>query len=110
MRPRLTAEFWVAAYLARLEQAAIPAYLTAKGDKTAGAVAVKVATMDGRASVFTRAYGADGERVWAPLAEAAPETEADEALARQRRFDPDLWIVEIEDPKGRTLLDEEGLD
>lgn len=109
MRPRLATDFWIAAYLARLEAAAIPAYLSAKGDKTAGAVAVKVATMDGRASVFTRVYGPEGERIWAPLAAAAPESEADEALARQRKFDPDLWIVEIEDPKGRTLLEEDGL-
>ncbi|QIE57498.1 DUF1491 family protein [Pikeienuella piscinae] len=110
MKPRLTAEFWVAAYLARLERAAIPAYLAAKGDPTAGAVIVKVATMDGRASAFTRAYGPEGDRVWTPLAEAAPEPDVDAVLARQRNFDPDLWIVEIEDPKGRTLLAEEGLD
>lgn len=106
---RLSTDFWIAAYLARLEAAAIPVYLTAKGDPTAGAVLVKVATMNGRASVFSRAYGPDGERVWAPLADDAPETEADAALARQRSFDPDVWIVEIEDPKGRTLLEEEGL-
>ncbi|MEX2517766.1 MAG: DUF1491 family protein [Paracoccaceae bacterium] len=110
MTPRLTSEFWVSAYLARLEAAAIPAYLTAKGDATAGAVLVKVATMNGRASAFTRSYGPDGERIWAPLAEDAPEAEADAALQRQRSFDPDIWIVEIEDPKGRNLLSEEGLD
>lgn len=109
MRPRLATGLWVSAYLARLEAAAIPAYLTAKGDATAGAVAVKLATMNGRASVFTRATGPDGERIWQALAEDTPESEADEALARQRRFDPDLWIIEIEDPKGRTLLEEDGL-
>ncbi len=107
---RLTTDLWVSAYLARLRGEAIPAYLAAKGDPTAGAVAVKVATMDGRASVFVRAYGPDGGRIWAPLVEAAPEAEADAALGRQRGFDPDLWIVEIEDPKGRSLLDAEGLD
>ncbi|MFV0474290.1 MAG: DUF1491 family protein [Pikeienuella sp.] len=109
MTARLTTEIWIAAYLARLQAAAIPAYLSAKGDPTAGAVAVKLATMNGRASVFARAYGPDGGRIWTPLATDAPEPEADAALARQRRFDPDLWIVEIEDPKGRTLLDEDGL-
>lgn len=110
MTARLATGLWIAAYLARLRGAAINAFLVSKGDPTAGAVAVKVATMDGRASVFVRAQGPDGARLWSPLAEAAPEAEADAALARQRRFDPDLWIVEIEDPKGRTLLAEEGLD
>ncbi len=109
MSARLTTDIWVSAYLARLQAAAIPAYLTAKGDPTAGAVAVTLATMAGRAWVFVGAYGPAGGRIWTPRAAAAPEAEADAALARQRGFDPDLWIVEIEDPKGRTLLDEEGL-
>lgn len=106
---RLTTDFWVYAYLARLEAAAIPAFLTAKGDASAGAVLVKVATMDGRASAFHRALGPDFERIWAPLAENVEEAEADAALARQRDFDADVWIIEIEDKHGRTLLDEEGL-
>ena len=38
--PRLTAEFWVQAYLARLRLAGIPAFVVARGDATAGAVAV----------------------------------------------------------------------
>ena len=33
----------------------------------------------------------------------------EEALARQRRFDPDLWVIAVEDRGGRTLLDEPGL-
>ena len=107
--PRLATHIWVAAYLARLEAAAIPAFLVAKGDPVAGAVLVKAATMDGRASVFARAFGPDFERVWSPLAENAPEAEADQAIARQRGFDADLWVVEIEDKHGRTLLDEPGL-
>ena len=44
---RLTAEFWVQAYLARLRQADIPAYVMARGDATAGAVLVKCSTLDG---------------------------------------------------------------
>jgi hypothetical protein len=34
----------------------------------------------------------------------------DEAVARQRRFDPDLWVIEVEDRAGRHLLGEEGLE
>ena len=45
--PRLTAEFWVQAYLARLRFAEIPAFVTAKGDASAGAVLVKLNTLDG---------------------------------------------------------------
>ena len=106
--PRLTAEFWVHAYLARLRLADIPAFVTARGDATAGAVAVKLNTLNGAAAAFTRAWDASGRRVWTPIAEG-PEPEVDAALERQRRYDPDLWVVEVEDRAGRSLLDEPGL-
>lgn len=97
------------AYLARLRLADIPAYLTAKGDPTAGAVIVKCATLDGSAKAFQRSYDLmSGERIWVVLAEG-PEAAVDAALARQRANDPDLWIIEIEDRAARTLLDEPGL-
>ena len=107
-RPRLTAEFWVQAYLARLRLADIPAFVTARGDATAGAVVVKLNTLDGAARAFARSYDATGARVWTPIAEGA-EPEVDAALGRQRRFDPDLWVIEVEDRQGRHLLDEPGL-
>jgi hypothetical protein len=108
MSARLTAEFWVRAYLARLRLADIPAFVTARGDPTAGAVVVKLDTLDGAARAFARSYDAAGARVWTPIAEG-PDAEVEAALARQRRFDPDLWIVAVEDRRGRTLLDEPGL-
>ncbi len=106
---RLSTDFWVSAYLARLEAIGVPAHLMAKGDATAGAVIVKVATMDGLASAYARETGPDGERIWAPLAAPGPEFEVDEKLKRQLSFDSDLWIIEVEDPKGRSLLDEDSL-
>ena len=110
MAPRLTSDFWVAAYLSRLQVQGIYAHVMHKGDPTAGAVSVKVATMDGRASVFTRSYDADFNRVWSAHAENVPEADADASIAKQREFDRDLWVIEVEDPKGRHLLHEEGLD
>ena len=107
--PRLTAEFWVSAYLARLRLADIPVFVTAKGDPTAGAVIVKLNTLDGRAEAFQRAWDFSGARVWASFAQG-PEAEVDAALSRQRARDPDLWVIEVEDRAGRTLLDAQGLD
>jgi hypothetical protein len=106
--PRLTAEFWVQAYLARLRLADIPAFVTARGDATAGAVVVKLNTLDGSARAFARSWDASGARVWTPIAEGG-EAEVDAAVGRQRRFDPDLWVIEVEDRDGRHLLDQPGL-
>ncbi len=109
MAARLSSDFWVAAYLARLSGEGIFAHVAHKGDPTAGAVAVKIATMNRRASFFMRSYDSDGERIWAAVAEDTDEAEVDEMIARQRGFDRDLWVIEVEDPRGRHLLDAEGL-
>ena len=106
---RLATGVWVAAYLARLAQANIPAYVVARGDETAGAVLVKCARLDGRAQLFAREWDFDTDtRPWRVIAEGA-EPEVDQAIRRQRGFDPDLWVIEIESRDGRSLLDEEGL-
>ncbi len=106
---RLTAEFWVQAYLTRLRLADIPAFVVSRGDSTAGAVIVKLNTLDGRAVAHQRTFDFEADtRRWMVLSEGV-EAEVDAALERQRSFDPDLWVIEIEDRAGRTLLDEEGL-
>lgn len=106
---RLTSRFWVDAYLARLRFADIPAYVVAHGDDTGGAVLVKLNTLDGQAVLYQRSFDLMSDtRVWAELA-AGEEPEVDAAVTRQRGFDPDLWVVEVEDRDGRHLLDQDGL-
>ncbi|WP_281993148.1 DUF1491 family protein [Sulfitobacter geojensis] len=106
---RLTARFWVDAYLARLSVYDIPAFVVAHGDDTGGAVLVKLATLDGQAVVFQRSFDLmSGERQWVELSTGA-ERDVDEAIARQRGFDPDLWVIEVEDRQGQHLLDQDGL-
>lgn len=108
--PRLTARFWVDAYLARLAVFDIPAFVVAHGDDTGGAVLVKLATLDGQAVVFQRSFDLmSGARQWVELSKGA-ERDVDEAISRQRGFDPDLWVIEVEDRQGRHLLDQEGLE
>ncbi|OWU86318.1 GTP-binding protein Era [Oceanicola sp. 22II-s10i] len=106
---RLTASLWVSAYLTRLRLADIPAFVTAHGDDTGGAVLVKMNTLDGHATAFTRSFDLmTGARAWIELA-AGTEADVDAAIVRQRGFDPDLWVIEVEDRNGRHLLDEPGL-
>lgn len=107
--PRLATGIWVSAYLARLGLANIPAYVTARGDDTAGAVLVKCAHLDGTAALHGREWDFDSDsRPWHLLVQG-PEVQVDAAIARQRGFDPDLWVIEIESRDGRTLLQEPGL-
>lgn len=106
---RLASGVWVGAYLTRLGLANIPAYVMARGDDVAGAIMVKCALLDGTARLYLREWDFQTDtRPWRMTAES-PEREIDETIARQRRHDGDLWVIEIESRDGRTLLDQEGL-
>ena len=104
---RLSAQFWVDAYLARLRLADIPAFVVRRGDATAGNVMVKLNTLNGSAEAFQRSFDHSGARVWITLCKGS-DAEVEEALTEQRWFDPDLWIIEVEDKSGRHLLHEDG--
>lgn len=106
---RLTARFWVDAYIARLRLQDIPAFVVAHGDDTAGTVLVKLNTLNGDATLFQRSYDLMRDtHAWAEM-ESGAEAGIDDSIARQRNRDPDLWVIEVEDRAGRHMLDEPGL-
>jgi hypothetical protein len=106
---RLTADIWVSAYLTRLRLQDIPAFVVARGDNTAGAVLVKLNTLNGNACCFQRSFDLmTGDRKWVVLIES-DEKSVDASIQKQLGFDPDLWVIEVEDRQGRHLLDEPGL-
>lgn len=108
MSARLASGIWVSAYLRRLQLEGIAGYVISRGDDTAGAVLVKLALMNGQARAYTRGFVLQADtRVWQVLVEG-PEHDVDAAIARQRGFDPDLWVIEVEDARGRDLLSEMG--
>ena len=107
---RLSTRFWVDAYLTRLRVNDISAFVVAHGDDTAGAVLVKSATLDGQAKLYQRSYDLlEDTRKWDVLSEGA-ERDVDASIAKQRQFDSDLWVIEVEDRAGRTLLDQQRLE
>ena len=109
---RLKSEIWVKAYLRRCQVEGAAAALVRRGDADAGAIYVKVSRLDGSAALYGPApaglEAAREERHWALLlrSDTSPEAEADGHLARQIEFDPDIWIIEVEDRQGRHFLDD----
>jgi hypothetical protein len=104
--PRLKSALYVQALIRRCEVAGAAAYLVRRGAEEAGAVFLKFNRLDGTCTVLSPARRGE-ERVWTrPLGESADDARAAEYFARQIRFDPDIWIVEIEDREGRTFVDE----
>ena len=102
----------MAAYLRRCQTQGIFGAVRRRGAEEAGAVFVKVALHDGNAMLYVpapqTAYDDSRpiERVFSPSSQQpVAEAAVEERLAKEIRFDPDVWIVEIEDRAGRHFLD-----
>ncbi len=109
---RLKSSIWVAAYLRRCQTEGVFGAVRRRGAEEAGAVFVKLALLDGNALLFTPAPQASydesrpSERVFiASPPEPVTEQKVEERLKKEIGFDPDVWIVEIEDKAGRHFLE-----
>ena len=107
MAPRLKAGIFVRALIRRAEAHGASAFVVRKGIEEAGAIYIKVSRLDGTGFVLAQARQGEGELVWMrPLGENADEAKAAAYFEKQIKFDPDIWIVEIEDREGRAFVDE----
>ena len=109
---RLRADIWVSAYLRRCAVEGAVATLRRRGAAEAGAIFVKIDRLDRSAALFAPAPQSElashgVERLWARAHkdEWVDEAEVEKRLTREIAFDPDLWIVEVEDRQGRHWLD-----
>lgn len=105
--PRLKTEIWFQAQLRVCDLNGISMMVLKRGDREAGAVLLKLLRPGVPPVVYAQTRRMDGERAWmkAKLPEPAGEAEADAYLARERKRDPDVWIIEIEDRDGAYELD-----
>jgi hypothetical protein len=109
---RLKSSIWVAAYLRRCQSEGVFGAVRRRGAEEAGAVFVKVALMNGNAMLYAPApqtvYDDSRpiERIFMPSPpQPVDERKIEERLMKEMSFDPDVWIVEIEDKAGRHFLD-----
>jgi hypothetical protein len=109
---RLKSGIWVAAYLRRCQTEGIFGAVRRRGAEDAGAVFVKIGLLDGNAMLYAPApqtsydESRPAERMFIPASpQPVPEASVEERLAKEIRFDPDVWIVETEDRAGRHFLD-----
>ena len=111
---RLKSAIWVAAYVRRCDIEGCFAAVRRRGAEEAGAVFIKLNRLDGTGALYGPApqtafdEAQPAERLFTTIAgKDAPASDVDiEArLTREMRFDPDIWIVEVEDRKGRNFLD-----
>ena len=97
MEPRLASSLLVTALLRRAEAEGGFGTVIAKGDATAGAIAVILTERGANPRLFERMLQPDGHYGWHEASRGAGDGEdLGPTLERRRRFDPDLWIVELD--------------
>lgn len=101
---RLPTELVVAAALRDCALRAVPAYVLYKGAAGAGAVVVKIVIRGQGCRLLDQTRDMDGRLVWLGVFDddVVDEAKADDYIRRARQRDPDLWVVEVEDPSGQN--------
>jgi len=105
---RLKSELRVQAWLRRAGGLGLMATVARKGEPESGTVLLKINRHGAGCEVYSPVSAPDGASAWMSAFPKGPakEPEADAYLQRQAKYDPDLWVLEIEDPKGLFALDE----
>ena len=111
---RLKSGIWVAAYIRRCHVEGAFAAVRRRGAEEAGAIYIKLNLLDGSGLLYGPAPQAAFDEaqpmdrlftVVVGRGGPAPEAEIEARLLREIRYDPDVWIVEVEDRNGRNFLD-----
>jgi len=108
MSGKLNAGVWVSA-IVRLAQANGDfATIAKKGDETAGQIILVARRRNGHVQVYSRTMNSRGDYSWTVAIASPPEEsiKVNDYLDRQRRYDPDLWIVDLDtDNPERFVVD-----
>lgn len=107
MALRLSSELWVQAYLRQCRVEGAFGYLSNRGSQAAGAIFIKIVQGGGQVDLYGPAPQSmvteedlDHDSRLFELLLSGGEAEIDLRLVSERKFDPDVWIVEIEDAAG----------
>jgi hypothetical protein len=98
--PRVKSGLWVKMALRMADIDGRPGAVLRRGDPDSGSVLAVLRGRDGLL-VLSQTRTADGTLAWMRATGPAPvdQEAADAYVARQVKFDPDLWVVEFEAPE-----------
>ena len=100
---KIRSDIWVSAEIMRCESQLISAVVLHKGDKDRGLIIVKQYVHGQGAKIYSKSRDMDDKLVWQqPLGEGfMAEAKANNYINRQRGYDEDLWVIEVDDPKDK---------
>lgn len=101
MEHRLKSGLLVSAEIKRCESLFVNAVVLHRGDDERGIILIKKYVHGSGAKIYIQGRGDEGNIGWQqPIGEDwVTEQKADQYIARQRNYDEDLWVIEVEDIK-----------
>lgn len=110
--PRIKSQIRVQGWLRKCTAQGLHGAVVRRGDEDAGSIVLKINHFAAGCDVYVAVTAPDGSPGWmrALGGAAKPEREADAYIARQTKYDADVWVVEIEDPKGVFQLSEKVVE
>lgn len=113
---RVTSDIYARALMRRAQNAGAFATLARRGAAEAGVIHVLVDDLDGNLTLYGPSIawrerepeGLDDRR-FAPVLATRERAEVEARLTREASFDPDFWVVEVEDREGRSFIDPDAL-
>jgi hypothetical protein len=104
MEPRVASSVLVSALIRKAEADGGFAALLSKGDATAGSILLILTERGADPRILERLLQPDGRYAWG--ASTGEPGEVPGLIARRRRFDPDLWVLELDVPSAERFAAE----
>lgn len=103
---RLPSGLWVSAHVRAANAQGACMTIARKGDPDRGVILLKINRLDRSFEVLSQVRR-DERLVWLRATGPVPvdEPTADAYIARQIKYDDDLWVVEVDDRQGRHWFD-----
>lgn len=110
MEDQLITSLWIDAHIRTCFVADMPAFVVARGDNDRGGILLKVDQFAAGVSLYEKTIDFDGRRAWRLLVKSGDAADVAARIAKKRDFDPDVWVIEVEDLRQRYILDAPILD
>ena len=104
---RLKSSIWIQAQVRICSISNLSAYIIKRGDPDAGVIFLHINKLNGDNLIYYQTRATTGKIAWSQSIRNTPldDKEAHDYLEKQKEYDPDLWILEIEDPEEKYLFD-----
>ena len=108
---RVTSALWVSAYVRRVFVEGAFAAVMRRGAEEAGAIFVIIDRLDGTVDLYGQApqsaFGEErpSDRLFYRILEGVDREASGARIASEMRFDPDLWLIDVEERSGRSFLE-----